>query len=148
MANIYKMNKGYTGVASIVLSKLLYLDYGSINNSSPSVDVTLTGDTTLMTAPSGITGIDLSLLSIQLLGSNTTGNLIASIGTNSPNFDNILQPTTFTGFNTIGDVWPHSLREEAHRVLPGEVITMRVTNAVSGVGAIVNVFMVGKIVTP
>lgn len=146
MADTYKMNNGYTGVKSIVLTKLLYLEEGLINNSSPSIDVTTTGNTTLLTVPSGITGIDLSNLKIALLGNNVTGSLVASIGTNSPNFDNILPSTTFTGMNTIGDVWRASLNGLAHRAVPADVITMRVTTSVSGVGAIVNVFMVGEIV--
>jgi len=147
MADIYKMLRGYTGIKSLTLSKLLYLETGLINTSSPSIDVTTTGNTTLLTAPAGIIGIDIANLKFMLLGNNTVGGLIASVGTNSPNFDNILAATTFTAFNTIGEIWREPLKGKVPRVLPGEVITMRVTNSVSGVGGIVNVFMTGEIIT-
>jgi len=145
-SNIEKNNVTYTKVGSVTLSKNLYLEEGLINNSSPSVDVTLGGDTTLLTVLSGITGIDISNVKIILAGNNTTGNLIASIGTNSPNFDNIVASTTFTGFNTVGEVWRIPLTGKVHRAVPTDVITMRITNAVAGAGAIVSVFMIGEIV--
>lgn len=145
MANIYRMNRTFTGVESIRLTKLLYLEEGLINNSSPSVGLEATGDTTIMTVPAGISNIDLSIIKLVLLGSNTVGGLIASIGTNSPNFDNIVSSRTFTNFNTIGDPWVVTLDGESYRPVPGDVITMRVTNAVTGTGAIANVFMTGRI---
>ena len=147
MADFYKMNNGYTGVDSIVLTKLLYLEEGQINNSSPSVDITTTGETTLLTVPSGITGIDVSNFKFELAGSNTSGALVASIGTNGPNYDNILPPVTFTGFNTIGNVWREATHELTHRAVPADVITIRVTTSVTGSGAIVSVFMIGEIVS-
>jgi len=142
-----KNNQNWTKVESITLSKLLYLEEGLINNSSPSIDVTVGGTTTLLTVPSGITGIDILGFKVILSGNNTVGNLIASIGTNAATYDNILPSTTFTAFNTIGEVWRLPLSGKVHRATPAEVITINITNAVTGVGAIVNVFMIGEIVS-
>lgn len=147
MANIYKMKNAYNGVGSIQLSNLLFIEEGLVNNSSPSLDITTGGDKLIFTAPaSGIIGIDLSDIKLIQAGANTTGSLIASFGTNSPNYDNIVAPVTFTGMNSIGDAWTIQIDSLNHRIAAGEALYMRVTNPVAGSGAILSAICSGRIV--
>lgn len=145
--DIYQCKNVFTGANSETLAKLLYLEFGKINSSSPSVDVTLTGTTTIFTVPSGVTGFDISAIKFRLLGNNTTGAMIASVGTNAATYDNIMPSTTFTAFNTIGDLWWSPISGKSARAVPADVITINITNAVAGVGAIVEVFLYGEIVS-
>lgn len=146
---IVDFNNDYTGIRSIRLAKNLYLEEGLINNTSPSIDVTLGGLTTLFTAPaSGITGIDISNFKFRLLGNNTTGNLQLSIGTNGGGgANNILATITMTGFNTIGDMWRASLNTKFARIAPGDTVSVNIVNPVTGAGAIIEVYAVGEIIS-
>ena len=145
MADTYKMNNGYTGVKSIVLTKLLYLETGQINIASPSVSVETTGPSTIIAVPAGL-NFDISSIKFRLSGSNTTGNIIASVGTNAATYDNILPSTTFTGLNTIGETWREQIQGKYARAVGGSTITINITNAVTGVGAILEVYLFGEIV--
>lgn len=146
MSTINQMNNSFEGVNSIKLTKNLYLEEGLINNSSPSVNVTVGTTTTLLTVPAGITGYDINEIKFVLSGNNTVGNLILSIGTNAATYNDILPSTTLTGFNTVGDVYRVPLTGLVHRCVPSDVITVNITNPVTGVGALLSVFMIGEIV--
>lgn len=143
MASEYLMNKVWTGVESITLTKNLYLESGGINNSSPSIDVTLGGISTIGTVPAGRSW-DISNIKIQLLGNNITGTLQASIGTNG-SANNIVPNTTFTGLASIGQIWRIATAGLVDRANAGDTVSINITNPVTGVGAIVNVFLIGEI---
>lgn len=145
-ATIGKNKNSYNRITAITLLKNLYLEEGLINNSSPNIDITAAGNTLLYTAAAGITGIDLSNVKLNLFGSNTVGGLILSIGTNSPNYDNIVPSTTLTGFNTIGDLWVIPISGLTHRIAASEAVYARVTNPVTGAGAQINAFFTGRII--
>jgi len=147
MAVIGLNENEYERIKSITLLKLLYLEFGKINNSSPIVNITTTGQTALFTVPLGVTGFDLFGFKFRQLGAATTGTLVASVGTNAATYNNILPSTTFTGINSIGDLWIAPLSGKIVRANAGDVITMNVTTAVTGGGAVFEAFMYGEIIS-
>lgn len=144
MASIYEMNRDYTGIGSIVLTDGLYLETGLLNIAATSVDVTVGGITSLISVPSGL-NYKVSNVRVELLGANTTGSLIASIGTNG-SANNIVPATTFTGMNFIGQTWRIPTSGLVDTATSGTTISINITNPVTGSGAIINVFFTGEIV--
>jgi len=140
------MKNSVVNLSSITLSKLLYLEFGQINQSSPSINLTSTGTTNIFTVPSNVTGFDVFLFKIRMYGANTTGSLIISIGTNNPTYDNMVPITTLTGFNTIGDLWIIPVSGKTVRAVASDNITINVSTSVTGPGALANVYMYGEII--
>lgn len=143
--NLLDFNNDYSGIRSITLKKGLYLESGVFNNPPNSISIETTGDTIIFTVPaSALSGWDTASIKFRLLGSNITGTLIMSVGTNSPNYDNIMPSTPFTGIATIGDIFRYPCSGSVARILSGQAVYARVTNAVSGTGAIINATLVGE----
>lgn len=103
MAIINKMNNEYSNVSSITLTNGNFLNFGQLALSG-TVDGTVVGQTTLYTVPAGVTFIITDIIIRIIDNTGLSGTLAGNIGTNA-SWNNLMPPTTFTGFNTLGQIY-------------------------------------------
>jgi hypothetical protein len=143
MAQIDKWNNEFIGVKSITLKKGTFLNVGQLALSG-TVDGTVVGQTTLYTVPAGATFLITHLVIRILDNTGLSGTLAGNIGTNA-SWNNLMPPTTFTGFNTLGQYYSYPLSGVKVLAGPGDVITFDVTTSNGGVSVLYDVIFFGVI---
>lgn len=146
MASVNKMGNDYTNVNSITLKNGLLLRggvlalSGTVNGVVNTTTILTTVPTTLVTA--------WSLSEVVFNFTDTTGiggTLTASIGTNSATYDNIMPSTTFTGWNSINDLFRYKTTGVCKKLYNTEVIRINITGAFSGSSVTFEVSFLGDI---
>jgi len=144
MTAINKMNNEFIGIRSATLTNGLILNMGQLALSG-TVDGTVVGQTTLYTVPASRTFIITNIIIRILDNTGLSGTLVGSIGTNA-SWNNLMPPTTFTGFNTLGQIFCYPSSGVHVLAGPGSVITFDVTTANGGVSVLYDVIFLGQIV--
>lgn len=141
---INKGNNEYTNVGKITLYEDTVLNFGTIATPG-SVNGTVLSSTLLYTVPFAVD----YLISNIFLNFNDvtglTGTMSASIGTNSPNYDNMLANTPFTGFNALTHTWNIVLAGLSHKPSSGEGIYIKINTAFGGTSVYFDAVITGRV---
>lgn len=143
MAQINKMGNQYTNVQSLTLTNGNFINVGQVALSG-TVNGTVVGQTTLYTVPVGQTFMITHLIIRLLDNTGLSGTMAGNIGTNLT-WNNLMPPTTFTGFNTLGQYYSYPLSGVKVLAGSGDVITFDITTANGGVSVLYDVIFYGVI---
>lgn len=144
MATINNLNNDFNNISSITLTNGNFLNVGQLALSG-TVDGTVVGQTTLYTVPAGATFIITDIVIRLIDNTGLSGTLAGNIGTNA-SWNNLMPPTTFTGFNTLGQIYCYPSSGVHVLVGPGSAIKFDITTANGGVSVLYDVIFYGVIV--
>lgn len=145
MAVINKMRNEYINVESITLRVGTDLNMGFIGNSG-SISGLIVSTSTLLTVPTPRTYLITEIIFNMLDNTGLTGAMVASIGTNSATYNNIMPSTTFTGFNQLNQIYSYHPTGVVYKPSNGDVITLNLTTAYGGGSVLFDVSFYGVII--